>query len=192
GPLFHLVEVPAVLGAHDPDMGVPSGFVRGATAWEAVDDQVTHLLVAKAVDAVPSARRDAYQVAWLQLTLVGSVGSDLEPAAPGQHIEDLLGVVVLVKGRRLTRLHDGDEALARGRVGPVHHQFVGVGREAVTAGGCRRVDVLHWLLPEVVPRVGTGLNCSRSSGCGSWIGRWSSVVNAQSSSRRCSAARRSA
>src|SRR5690606_41282135 len=101
-------------------MGVPSGFVRGATAWEAVDYQVTHLRVAKAVDAVPGARRDTHEFAWLQLTLVGSVGSDLAPAVPAQHVEDLLGVVVLVKGRRLTRLHDGDEALAGGRVGPVH------------------------------------------------------------------------
>jgi hypothetical protein len=68
--------------------------------------------------------------------------ADFQPAPALYDVKDLLGIVVDVQGRRFARLQHDHEGLGRFCLGAVHHQFVGMGGEAVADGVGGAKDVL--------------------------------------------------
>ena len=94
-PLSNAVEVPAVLVADYADVTVPCGFGGGASAGKAVDAEVHQRLAALASDAMQSSAWNTHEVPWSNGELL-VVGADVELPGPANHVEYLLGVVVLM------------------------------------------------------------------------------------------------
>ncbi len=93
-------------------MRIPCGLIFRASFHEAINAQIPQRFITYALDGMKGRRRDPYDVVGVYFELFLPF-ADREEAIALHHVEDLFGVVVLVRRRRLSLFENNYENFGR-------------------------------------------------------------------------------